>query len=188
DTLIRAYLARHPSTQPSLRHLGRYFATFLDTREEAQALPFLSDLARLEWARLEVFDAPEAELLKIEHLHNLAPDAWPGLRFHMVSAFQTLQSDWPVQEIWAAAESTVPQSKWLQQETTSLRVWREGFAVYHTKIDVAEQKALDCIGAGEPFAAVCAALESLLPAAEAAATAGSLLLRWIEDGILASLP
>jgi len=187
DAIVRAYLACHPSTQPSLRHLGHRFAAFLDTREEVRVLPFLSDLARLEWARLEVFDAPEGKLLRIEELQRLAPDEWPGLRFHLIPAFQMLQSDWPVQEIWAAAEEETPQHERLCRETTDLRVWREGFAVYHAKIDAAEQKALDCIGAGEPFATVCAALELLLPAEEAVPTAGGLLLRWIEDGILTSL-
>jgi hypothetical protein len=150
-------------------------------------LPFLCDLARLEWARLEVFDAPDVEPLRIEYLHRLAPNDWPELRLHLIPACQILQSDWPVQEIWAAAESGVPQSTGFQPKTTNLRVWREGFAVYHTQIDAAEQKALDCLRAGEPFAAVCATLELLLPAEEAAATTGSLLLRWIEDGILAGL-
>lgn len=187
DALIRAYLARHPSTNPSLRYLGRHFAEFLGTREDLETLPFLGDLARLEWARLEVFDAPDVEPLRIESLHRLAPDDWPELRLRLISACRTLRSDWPVQEIWAAAESPVPQSEGFQPETTNLRVWREGFAVYHAKIDAVEQKALDCIEGGESFAVVCATLESLLPAAEAAATAGSLLLRWIEDGILARL-
>lgn len=188
DALIRAYLARHPSTNPSLRYLGRHFVEFLSTREELEMLPFLGDLARLEWARLEVFDAPDVEPLRIESLHGLAPDDWPELRLRLIPACRTLRSDWPVQEIWAAAEGEAPQCEDVSQEKTHLRVWREGFVVYHAKIDVAEQQALDCLGAGESFAVVCATLESLLPAAEAAATAGSLLLRWIEDGILAGLP
>jgi hypothetical protein len=187
DAISRTYLARHPSTNPSLRHLGRHFAEFLNIQKEIHELPFLGDLARLEWARLEVFDAPDVEPLRIESLHKLAPDDWPELRLQLIPAYQTLRSDWPVQEIWAAAESAAPQREGFQPETTTLRVWREGFAVYHTKMDAAEQQALDCLGAGESFAMVCAALEALLPTEEAAATAGSLLLRWIEDGILADL-
>ena len=39
--------------------------------------------------------------------------------------------------------------------------------------------------AGEPFAAVCATLEPLVSSPEETSTlVGSVLLRWIEDGIL----
>src|SRR6266850_3934799 len=86
--VVGVYLACHPSTHPSLRHLGRHFAVFLDTRPEVVSLPFLSDLARLEWARGEVFDAPDAEPLRLEHLHGFSPDEWPALRFQLIPAFQ----------------------------------------------------------------------------------------------------
>ena len=188
DDVVRAYLARHPSTNPSLRHLGRHFATFLTTRAEAASLPFLSDLARLEWARVEVFDAPDAEPLRLEHLQGIAPDEWPELRFHLIPALQVVQSDWPVPEIWAAAEKKTPAPTCIQRGKTTVRVWRDGFAVYHAKMDESEQVALDGMQAGESFAVACATLESLLPAEEAAPIMGSLLLRWIEDGILARLP
>ncbi len=104
DEVVRVYLACHPSTHPSLRYLGRHFAAFLDTRPEVASLPFLSDLARLEWMREEVFDAPDAEPLRLEHLQGLSADEWPDLRFQFIPAFQVLQSEWPVHEIWAAAE------------------------------------------------------------------------------------
>src|SRR5215510_9594225 len=57
DAVVRAYLAQHPSTHPSLRYLAHCFPTFLKDRPEAELFPFLSDLAQLEWARLTVFDA-----------------------------------------------------------------------------------------------------------------------------------
>jgi hypothetical protein len=188
DGVVRAYLTRHPSTNPSLRHLGRHFAAFLDTRAESAAFPFLRDLARLEWTRLEVFDAPDAEPLHLEHLQALSPDEWPDLRVRLIPAFRVLQSDWPVHEIWAAAEKEPLNHESWRLEKTALRVWREGFAVYHARMEALEQAALDRVHAGEPFAAVCATLESLLSAEEAAPVTGSLLLRWIEDGILACLP
>ncbi|MBI3301226.1 MAG: putative DNA-binding domain-containing protein [Deltaproteobacteria bacterium] len=186
--VARAYLARHPSTHPSLRCLGCHFMTFLDTRPEIVSLPFLSDLARLEWARLEVFDAPDAEPLRMEHLQSIAPHEWPDLRFHLIPAFQVLHSAWPIHRIWTAAEEETPDHERLRSEETVVRVWRDGFAVYHASMDATEQIALDGVRAGESFAAICATVESVLPPEEAASTVGSLLLRWIEDGILARLP
>jgi hypothetical protein len=187
DTVVRAYLADRPSTHPSLRHLGCQFAAFLDTRAETGSLPFLGDLARLEWARLDVFDAPASEPLQVEHLQHIAPEEWPGLRFRLTPACQILHSDWPVHELWATAEKGTPGCECVRREKTTLRVWRDGFAVYHATMDAIEHTALVRVLAGDPFSAVCGAVESLLPA-EVAAAVGSLLLRWIEDGLLARLP
>ena len=64
---------------------------------------------------------------------------------------------------------------------TALRVWREGFLVYHTAMEPAEEAALGRLVAGEPFAAVCEGFDD-------PAEAGALLLRWIEDGIVARAP
>jgi hypothetical protein len=180
----RAYLACHPSCHPSLRHLGGHFAVFLDTWPEVAAFPFLSDLARLEWARLEVFDAPEAEPLRLAHLHALSADEWPALRLQLIPAFQVRQSNWPVHELWAAAAEETPDPSCKRWEKTAVRVWRAGFSVYHARMDATEQAALAGVRAGESFAMICGTLASLVPTEEAAPVMGSLLLRWIEDGIL----
>jgi len=47
--LAGAYLERHPSTDPSVRWVGAYFAAFLAERGRVDEQPFLTDLARLEW-------------------------------------------------------------------------------------------------------------------------------------------
>lgn len=185
-TIMSEYLARYPSTHPSLRYLGRLFPGFLKDCLEAADLPFLSDLAALEWARVEVFDAMDAEPLQVEQLQSIAPDAWPTLKFQVIPACQIIQSEWPVHEIWdvAVAEDALSTLEDVQPEKIALRVWRAGFSVYHTKIDVLEQTALACLLSDQPFASVCTALESFVSTEEAASAVGSLLLRWIEDGIL----
>jgi len=186
--IARAYLARNPSAHPSLQYLGRHFPEFLNTAvEDIELLPFLADLARLEWTRLEVFDAPDAEPLQMEHLQAIPLDEWPGLRFRLIPACQVLRSTWPVHELWTAGEEAAL-SALMRPTATVVRVWRQGFTVYQASLDAIEQVALDGVQTGEPFAAICAALAPLLPQQEEAALAvGSLLTRWIEDGILARL-
>ncbi len=182
-----AYLAQHPSTHPSLRQLGRFFSAFLQARPESEELPFLSELAALEWARVEVFDAPDTEPLRAEHLQMIQPDDWPALILHLVPAFQVVNSEWPLHVIWKAAEEDeAPHEEAVAREPSVLRVWRNGFSVYHTKMDATEQMVLTGVMAGNPFDAICETLESQLSAEESATAVGSLLLRWIEDGVLAA--
>ncbi|HZR07939.1 MAG TPA: DNA-binding domain-containing protein [Myxococcales bacterium] len=58
---VRAYVREHPSEHPDLGQLGRHFAAFLK-----KSNPELVELARLEWARSEVFLEAEATAIGVE--------------------------------------------------------------------------------------------------------------------------
>src|SRR6185369_17084555 len=62
--LVTDYLVAHPSEDPSVRHASRHLPDFLSE-------PWLSELARLEQARLFCFDAAEAETLELDDLQRL---------------------------------------------------------------------------------------------------------------------
>lgn len=174
--LVRRYVARHPSTRPSLRDLGRSLAAFLEAdRPEA---PWLADLARLEWARVEVFDAADAPPLTLDALRAVSAGNWPELRLVPVPSYRRLESPWPVHALWAT-----PRRK-PRRRATTIRVWREGFEVCHAAVGALERAALPLLEQGEPFARLCEAAEAALPAGGGTAEIGALLLRWVADGLL----
>jgi hypothetical protein len=181
--VVRAYLAQYPSTHPSVRHVGRAFAAFLAASQESPRLPFLADLARLEWARLAVFDAPDAATLRVDDLHAVAVEAWPELTFQLVPALQLVHSAWPVHALWARDHDECGDA--VRPAETHLRVWRDGAMVYQAPMDACERAALACVVAGEPFAALCSVLDGVCGPEMAAHEAARLVLRWVDDGILA---
>ena len=174
--LAASYLATHPSAHPSLRHLGRELPGFIAGAAAADLPAFLADLARLEWVRGDAFDAPDVEPLGLDDLRAVPPDRWGGLRFALVPAATLLVADWPVHEIWGAGEGLNADA--VLPRRTAVRVWRRGFAVYHAAMDGPEETALLHARAGEPFATICEVLETPDEAA-------SILLRWVEDGLIA---
>lgn len=176
QAVVRRYLALHPSRHPSLRPLGRELPGFLATHPPPGAPPFLADLARLEWARLEVFDAPDAVPLTLDALRTLRPERWPSLRFSPIQALAVLTTNWPVHRVWDSGETDPLPT--LGRARTTLRVWRQGFVVFHSVMDELEARALGRLCEGQTFAAIC-------EDAASAEEAGALLLRWIEDGIIA---
>ena len=174
--LARAYLAAHPSRRPSVRHLGEHLAAWLRRRvqpPEGPAVPaWAPELAALEWARVDVFDAPDETPVRAADLAVVAPDDWPALVLEPIAAMALLAGDWPVHRLWddpAAAVAPAP---------TFLRVWRQDHLVHHAVVDAGEYEALARLRAGEPFASAC---EVLPDAAEVAALLG----RWLEDGLFA---
>jgi hypothetical protein len=93
------------------------------------------------------------------------------LRLMFVPALVRLETAWPVHQLWSDPGAKVTAGR------TALRVWREGFRVHHAAMDAPEAAALARASDGEPFAAVCDAIED---PSEAAAV----LLRWLEDGMV----
>ncbi|MGH7339852.1 MAG: hypothetical protein ACREKH_05115, partial [Candidatus Rokuibacteriota bacterium] len=136
---------------------------------------------RLEWARVEVFDAPDAEPLELDDLSAIPLSDWPALRFRPIPACVIVESAWPVHEIWTAAGTAA-----LDQVAPApmvVRVWREGFSVSHAAMGEIERRAFPMLQHGESFAALCSAVDGDGDAA--AHEIGALLLRWLEDQLLA---
>lgn len=176
--LTRGYLRSHSSTHPSVRHLGRDFAAVIAKHTDLP--PWLADLARLEWARLDVFDAPDCEPLTAEVLQAVAAQRWPALRFAPIPALTVLRADWPVHEAWGGTDAAR-----LLRSPTVIRVWRsEDYRVFHAPMDARGAEALDRLTAGEPFAVICGVFDDL-PPLEGARQATALLARWFDDGIIA---
>jgi hypothetical protein len=187
--LAQRYLARHPSTHPSLRELGRSLPDFI--AGERRRPPWLADLARLEWARVEAFDAADAAPLTLEELRAIPAEGWPALRLVPVPSYRRLDSAWAIDALWAAP------GRRARRRPTTLRIWREGFEVCHAAVMPLERVALPLLEQGEPFGRLCeAAGARTAPASRverarrddpdvgAAAQIGALLLRWVADGLV----
>jgi hypothetical protein len=179
--LARAYLLAHPSGHPSLRHLGGALPGFLAGRRVACDPLWLADLAALEWARVEAFDAPDAPAISADDVRRVPAEAWPALRFQLVPCVRLLASDWPVHEPWSEPGGPTP-----SPSPTAIRVWRQAGDVRHTAMDDLERPAFARLAAGGTFADVCAALADAA-GPDAPCQAGALLARWLQDDLIADV-
>jgi hypothetical protein len=98
--LATDYLLAHPSSHPSLRFLGRALPEFLAHHSLRREFPYLADLARLDWARVDVFDRRDATPLDREGLARLPQDRAGEARFSLVPALEVLRLEHDVLPIW----------------------------------------------------------------------------------------
>ncbi len=178
DALAEAYVHAHPSRHPSVRHLGAGFARWL--ARHAPDAPAQADLARLEWAQGEVFDAAEAPIATVDALAMLAPDAWPALRWSLhpaVRRFRTHSNAFALLEAHAG-DAALPALR--RRPATPWLLWRHDFDVHWRRLPRDEADALAAVARGAPFADWCLHLAGGMPALRAAA----LLKRWLTDGVL----
>lgn len=98
------FVRNHPPQSPVLAWYGAGFAEFIETFPPAASLPYLADVARLEWLRVAVWHAADAVPAPIEHIANLLADAasLPHTRFTLHPALRVLHSVHPVVSLWAA--------------------------------------------------------------------------------------
>lgn len=94
------YAREIPSRQGDLNAYGEDFDRFLAPLAEEAGLPYLPDVARLEWLVQAVYTAPDAPPGDLSRLAATAPGDWEGLRFRLDPAHALFVSPWPVARLW----------------------------------------------------------------------------------------
>ncbi|HVP31353.1 MAG TPA: DNA-binding domain-containing protein [Myxococcota bacterium] len=193
--LVKVYLLAHPSRSFSLRDLGFALAHELAAGPLAEVFARRcahgADLARLEWALVEAFDAADAAPLERGDLASVAPERWAELGFHFTPSLRILSLAWPVHERLPPADSTddamPPPGEAFAARSTHLRVWRRDETVRWKEIDAEEIRLLRLAQAGAPFGALCHELAHDRPEDVAALRAAGLLEGWLAGGLLVGL-
>jgi hypothetical protein len=101
--MARAHLAAEPPSSPLLFRYGGGLAPFIEGFAPARSVPYLADVARLEWARLQAHHAADAEPARLEALAALPPEALEGTRLALHPSLSLVRSRWPVVSLWAAS-------------------------------------------------------------------------------------
>ncbi|BAQ18550.1 DNA-binding domain-containing protein [Methyloceanibacter caenitepidi] len=97
--MAREYVEKTPPRSAVLLRYGGDVPDFIDAFPPASAVPYLADVARLEWAWHEAYHAADAEPLSQDALTALGPRAEDiGFVFHPSS--RLVRSAYPVITIW----------------------------------------------------------------------------------------
>ncbi len=181
EALCRAYIARHPSTSPSLNAYGARMPAFCRAETALEAREFAADLATLEWAIVEVIHAPGAPPLTPEHLASIPPEAWGEARLETTPAFRLVRGAYPVNAFFQAfrdGESlTLPAAA-----PSATAVYRSGPTVWRMNLTAPMALLLERLVAGD-------VLESALEVAAAAMgdvpqdVVGQRLMAWFQGWV-----
>ena len=191
-TLVEAYLSAHPPGRFSLRDAGARLPGFLAgspaTAGMRERCAFAPDLARLEWAIVEAFDAADAEPVSREALAATPPERWAELQFVFQPALRLLALGFPAQRVRQAHDADQPLPDRLDPLATPVCVWRKHERVYYRALEPLEAVTLGQALAGEPFGRLCEGIAARLSSAEAPARAAGLLQSWQAEDWLVQAP
>lgn len=182
DHFVADYVARHPSRSYTLNRLGDRVPEFVRTWHHARRA-FLADLARLEHAVTETFDAEADDAPP--HVPPVHVDAeWENRRFGVAPTLRLLSfrhAAGPALDALKAGRraSTRPKASWAA-------VHRRTFAVYRLELSRGEFHLLSALASGQPLgkALRLAARKAGKPLSPAAVRKAFRV--WTSEGILRS--
>jgi hypothetical protein len=118
-----------PPVSADLNRYGAGFACFLSAYPPASGLPWLGDVARLEWAWHEAILAADAPGLDFEALARVPDEGQPRLRFRFHPSVSLVRTAWPVLAIWEANQPGRDGVADREDGADDVLVWRESFDV-----------------------------------------------------------
>lgn len=101
----RAYIRAHPSCSGNLHDFGQALPAFLSELESAAGLPYLADVAALEWASHLAYHAAELAPITLMELGAVPKEAQPDMRLHWQPSASLIRSRYPIMAIWQANQS-----------------------------------------------------------------------------------
>lgn len=190
DRLARAYIARHPSVDPSIRWAGRLLPEFLRTETPWRDDAWWTDMARFDWALAHAFDAADAPTATLAQLAIVPPELWGGLRLKPHPTLDSFAVSTPVDAARpalladAGAAFDRPTLDSLGRRDGALMVWRIGYDLKFRAIDENEHAALGAARTGATFGDICELLAERMDPDQAVMAAARILRGWLEWGIL----
>lgn len=98
--MARAFVIKVPPAQPVLSEYGESFPAFIGAWPGAAGLPYLADMARLDWALNVAYQVPEVPALGPNDLVAVLPEDLPGLPLAPRPGVGVISSPYPIDRIW----------------------------------------------------------------------------------------
>jgi len=163
------YVRSHPSTSGNVHNFGKTFPDYLETFPGLESLPYLPDVARLEWAYHAAFHSPVGSMLNIEKLSQVDESKYDDLNFLLSPACYLLHSNYPVLHIWQVnqdafiGEGNGDDTVNLDEGGVDLAVVRVGKQIVFHSLKPADFVLLKVLSAGKTFNVSCEAALKLDP-------------------------
>lgn len=177
--MAAVYLRRHPPRSPVLLGLGADLPGFIAGFEPAADLPYLADVARLEWLRIRAAHAADTVPLRAPDAAALAalqdPAQAPRLRVRLHPSAAVLVSAHAVVSLWAAHQHD--DASWptdLAQPEAAL-VLRPALDVLVLPLPPGAAPFVQALQAGQPLGEATAAATAAAPGFDLVAALALLL-------------
>lgn len=177
----RRYILVNPSMSGDLNEYGEGFAAFFETYPYAAELPYLADVARLEWLLQTTAQAADSGPADLSWLAGIPAERYGELVFELAPACARMDSVWPVDAIWRVNQDAHGEDMEVDfSQGSRVLLRRDQGRAAPEPLSAAEAAFIDALACGMPLAAAAAsALQE-----EAGFDFGPRLQEWLASGLL----
>jgi hypothetical protein len=176
--LVTRYVEVHPSVSYTFNRLGGGLPEFIRQSKGIRRRWFAAELARLELAVTEVFDAPQSPSWPAEEIERMPEPAWETAVLEPIAAFRVAEFAYPVNAYLQSVKDDNHDHPELRREPSWVAVYRKNYEVWRLDLSKPAYGFLRALSKGRPFGkAVAEAAKGLQ------GNAGDQLFRWLRDWV-----
>jgi hypothetical protein len=176
--LVTRYVELHPSVSYTFNRLGGGLPEFIRQSKGLRGRWAAAELARLERAVTEVFDAPESPSWPAEGIEAMAEEDWVTAVLEPIAAFRVAEFNYPVNAYLQSVKDENHDHPPLRREPSYVAIYRKSYEVWRLDLSKPAYGFLRSLAKGRPFArAVAEAAKNLQ------GSPGDQLFRWLRDWV-----
>ncbi|MEZ5452458.1 MAG: DNA-binding domain-containing protein [Thiothrix sp.] len=188
ERLSDEYVDRAPPTRPFLAEYGDGFPAFMRQNEGLQSMPWLADVAQLEWARHAAWNAvnqPASDFTQIMSLHE---EQQTNLCFQMPESARLMQSPYAIHKVWLAHQpedfpEKLPLERIQIRQPTYVLVWRAGRKLQQVELDETSRQFLSAVQQGKALPELTECFQEQLPVLLTTAMQRGWILSYTTNGL-----
>lgn len=185
--LATGYLRDNPSTSRNARWVGHEFPSYLARHPIGAQVAVLPELARIERAIRDAFDAPDAPVAAPEDLATIADHVETAV-FTLHPGLTLIPTQTNAYDIFLALRAgQTPPPPAEQDSVRWIVAWRRDLRSHHMELTPEEGTLLDLAARGSTFAHLCEVASMMGEPDTTAARMGGTLRRWLENGMLSAM-
>lgn len=186
--LAAAYIDATPSRHRNARFYARDLPEFMRVQVPWASSPILADLAALERALADAFDAADADAVDAAALADIPAKAQPQLSLKFAPCVAALTVTRGTATCYAAALEGWAMDMPRDEGRETILVWRSAaLEPLYRLLEEDETLALDAARQGGSLDNICGLLSLRHDADATAGLVGQILARWLGDGLVISL-
>lgn len=149
ERFVLEYVQAHPSRSYTLNRLGDHVPEFLGRQRKRKHREFLQDLARLERAVSEAFDAEETPRLTDQQVQAVPAADWARARLVPVASLRLLEVRYPVNAYLESVKSESHDHPRPVKKDGRVAVYRRNYGVYRLDLSPPAFALLRDLAAGK---------------------------------------
>ncbi len=181
--LARRYLQGCDLSATSLNGIGEHFPTYCTRDELSTQLPFLSDLAHVEWAALRALHSTEQPPVDPTLFAAWNMEDWERVVLSFQPSTTLVRSDWPIHDLWQARDTPRDDIDIdLTDRAQDVLLYRRDYEVECRLLTRHESIALDSLLSGSTLGRTMETLAENDPGTDTSQMFG----QWLATGLITS--